>query len=41
MSQDDFKNKPKSLVAHWDLIEQTIIQAKENKQIQPIIFQNK
>ena len=36
MSQDDSQNKPKSLVAKWNLIEETLIKAKDGKQIQPI-----
>lgn len=36
MSQDDSENKPKSLVAKWNLIEETLLKAKEGKQIQPI-----
>lgn len=36
MSQDDSENKPKSLVAKWNLIEDTLLKAKEGKQIQPI-----
>ena len=38
MRQDDSENKPKSLVAVWDYIEQTLILAKENKQIQPVLI---
>ena len=38
MRQDDSQNKPKSLVAVWDYIEQTLISAKDSKQIQPILI---
>ena len=36
--QDDHNAKPKSLVADWNLIEQTIAHAKQQKQIQPILI---
>ena len=36
ISQDDPINKPNSLVAHFDLIEQTIESALKGEQIQPI-----
>ena len=36
--QDDFINKPKSLVANFDLIEETLISAENGNQIQPIIL---
>ncbi len=36
MSQDDFENKPTSLVAHFDLIPETISDALQNRQIQPV-----
>lgn len=36
--QDDCEKKPKSLVAVWDYIEQTLLLAKENKQIQPVLI---
>ena len=36
--QDDHKNKPKSLVANWSLLEETIAKAKEEKQIQPVLI---
>lgn len=36
MSQDDPDLKPNSLVAHFDLLEETIEYALEGKQIQPI-----
>lgn len=36
LSQDDHVSKPNSLVAHFDLVEETIKFALENKQIQPI-----
>ena len=35
--QDDPINKPKSLIACWDKIEETIIQAFDKKQIQPLL----
>ena len=38
--QDDFINKPKSLVANFDLIEETLINAENNNQIQPMILSN-
>ena len=37
MRQDDAINKPKSLVAYWNKIEETILEALNGKQIQPII----
>ena len=36
-TQDDCKNKPKSLSANYKLIEQTMILAKQGQQIQPIL----
>ena len=36
LKQDDPKNKPQSLVANFDLLEETINMAIVNKQIQPI-----
>lgn len=36
MNQDDPQNKPTSLVAHFDLIPETIAQALEHHQIQPL-----
>ena len=36
MYQDDFKNKPSSLVGKFDKLEETISQAIEKKQIQPL-----
>lgn len=38
LRQDDSENKPKSLVSVWDYIEQTLIFAKDNKQIQPVLI---
>ncbi len=35
--QDDPINKPKSLIACWDKTEETIIQAFDKKQIQPLL----
>lgn len=35
--QDDFKNKPKSMVSHFDLIQETIKYALKNIQIQPVL----
>ena len=35
--QDDFENKPNSLVAHYELLVPTIEKALENKQLQPVI----
>ena len=35
--QDDFINKPNSLVAHYDLLIPTIEKALDNSQIQPVI----
>lgn len=37
-SQDDSKNKPKSMVANFSLIPETLENALNGKQIQPIIF---
>lgn len=39
--QDDYKNKPNSLIAHYDLLMPTINTALENKQIQPVIKEYK
>lgn len=39
--QDDYKNKPNSLIAHYDLLVPTIEQALEKKQIQPVIKEYK
>ncbi|MDD4816229.1 MAG: dipicolinate synthase subunit B [Clostridia bacterium] len=36
--QDDFQNKPKSLVADWSLIEQTMLMAINKEQIQPVLL---
>ena len=36
LKQDDFKNKPNSMIADFDLIPQTLELALESKQIQPI-----
>lgn len=35
--QDDYLNKPNSLVSHFDDIENTLISAMQGKQIQPIL----
>ncbi|MDD5994108.1 MAG: dipicolinate synthase subunit B [Clostridiales bacterium] len=35
--QDDYKNKPKSMIAHTDLIEDTIEAALEGRQLQPVV----
>lgn len=37
--QDNYKSKPNSLVAHFDLLIPTLEEALENKQIQPILKQ--
>ncbi len=37
-SQDNYKGKPHSMVAHFDLILPTIEFALENKQLQPLIL---
>ncbi len=39
LSQDDPEKKPKSLVAHFDLLGQTIEKALEGKQLQPVFAQ--
>ena len=36
--QDDPINKPKSVIADWSKIEQTMLQALEQKQIQPLLL---
>lgn len=36
--QDDYKNKPKSLMSDFSLIEQTIKQAEKNIQHQPVLL---
>ena len=38
ISQDDPVKKPNSLVAHFDMLEQTIIYALQTKQVQPIFM---
>ena len=35
--QDNYEKKPNSLIAHYDLLSDTIDKALENKQIQPVI----
>ena len=35
--QDDYRKKPKSMIAHTDLIEDTIEAALEGKQLQPVV----
>lgn len=37
-SQDNYKNKPRSMVAHFDLIVETIEKALEGRQLQPIVL---
>lgn len=37
--QDNYKSKPNSLVAHFDLLIPTLEEALENKQIQPVLKQ--
>lgn len=36
--QDNFNQKPKSLVADWTKLEETILEAQQNQQIQPILI---
>ncbi|NCB48027.1 MAG: dipicolinate synthase subunit B [Clostridia bacterium] len=36
--QDNPTNKPKSMIAKWDLLLDTILEAVENRQIQPVIL---
>ena len=38
MSQDDYINKPTSMVADFDKIEETLNLAKEGIQLQPILI---
>ncbi|MBE6731188.1 MAG: dipicolinate synthase subunit B [Ruminococcaceae bacterium] len=38
LSQDDFINKPTSMVADFDKIEETLNAAKEGKQLQPLFI---
>ena len=35
--QDNYEKKPNSLIAHYDLLLPTILEALENKQIQPVL----
>ena len=35
--QDDYENKPNSLIAHYDLLVPTIDEALQSKQIQPVL----
>ena len=37
LRQDDFINKPNSLVCDWNLLENTLISALEHKQLQPLL----
>ena len=37
LGQDDYRKKPKSMIAHTDLIEDTIEAALEGKQLQPVV----
>lgn len=39
--QDNYKDKPNSLISHYDMLIPTIEQALENKQIQPVIKEYK
>lgn len=39
--QDNYKNKPNSLIAHYDLLLPTIEKALENTQIQPVLKEYK
>ena len=36
--QDNFNQKPKSLVADWTKLEETFLEAQQNQQIQPILI---
>ncbi len=36
-AQDNTQNKPKSLIAKWDLTEETILKAANNEQLQPLL----
>ena len=36
--QDNFNQKPKSLVADWTKLEETILEAQQSQQIQPILI---
>ena len=36
--QDDCEKKPKSLICNWDKIEETVVSAMNQKQIQPILI---
>lgn len=35
--QDDYRNKPNSLVADFDLLTDSVVEALENRQIQPVL----
>ena len=37
--QDDYKNKPNSLIAHYELLLPTLEEALENNQLQPVLKQ--
>lgn len=39
--QDDYQNKPNSLIAHYDLLIPTIEEALQSKQIQPVLKEYK
>jgi dipicolinate synthase subunit B len=36
--QDNYKSKPYSMVAHFDLMEATMVEALESRQLQPIVL---
>ena len=38
MHQDDPINKPKSLIANWEKLEETLLNALKNTQIQPLLY---
>lgn len=39
--QDDYENKPNSLISHYELLVSTLEEALENKQIQPLLKEYK
>ena len=38
--QDNPDKKPKSMIADWNLLEETLLKAEENEQIQPVLIKN-
>lgn len=39
--QDDYENKPNSLISHFDMLVPTVMEALQNSQIQPVLHEYK